>query len=189
LQTVWFPPIADDRYVTDRAWERAVLDECPFHPLGGCGLERHGSYPRVYPAGARVARFLCPIRGETISMLPAFLAARLSATLDEIEEVVGVAQSASSIAAAAEMLRPDDDDDAVTSISAARWVRRRLRPITAALLAIVTLVPELAGCTPTLAAIRARLGIERVLVHLRDLARLHLGALAPPLGLRARGRR
>lgn len=122
-------------------------------------------------------------------MLPAFLAARLSATLEEIEEIIDVVESASSVAAAAEALRPDDDDDAVTSISAARWVRRRVRPIAAALLAIVTLVPELAGCTPTLAAIRAHLGIERVLVHLRDLARPHLGSLAPPLGLRARGGR
>jgi hypothetical protein len=126
------------------------------------------------------------MQGETISMLPAFLAARFSATLDEIEQGIDVVESASSIIAAAEVLRPDDDDDAVTSISAARWVRRRVRPIVAALIAIVTLVPELAGCAPTLAAIRARLGVERVLVRLRGLARPHLGALAPPLGLRAR---
>ena len=185
----WFPPNADDRYVPDRVWECAVLDECPFHPAGGCGLERHGSYPRVHPAGARVARYRCPVRGQTISMLPAFLAARLPSTLDEIERAVDIAESAPSLAAAANTARPEDADDAVTSISAARWLRRRTRPIAAALLALVTLVPELFGCTPTLAAIRARLGIERVLVGLRDLARDHLHALAPPLGLRARGGR
>lgn len=189
MQTVWFPPIADDRYVADRAWEHAVLDECPFHPGGGCGLERHGSYPRVRPEGARVARFRCPIQRETISLLPAFLAARFSATLDEVEHVVDSAERASSVAAAADALRPAEDEHAVTSISATRWVRRRRRPVVAALVAIVTLVPELAGCTLTLAAIRARLGVERVLVTLRQLARVHLGALAPPLGLCARAGR
>jgi len=186
VQTVWFPPIADDRYVSDRAWERAVLDECPFHPAGGCGLLRHGSYRRVHPAGARVARFLCPSRGETISLLPAFLAARLPATLDEVEAVIDAVEAAPSIASAAEATRPADDDDAVTSISAARWLRRRLRPIMAALVAMVTLVPELWGCAPTLAAIRAQLGQERVLVALREVGRAHLWALCPPLGLYAR---
>jgi hypothetical protein len=186
LQQAWFPPVADDRYVADRAWECAVLDECPFHPGGGCGLERHGSYPRVHPPGARVPRFHCPLAGATISLLPAFLAARLPATLDEIEQVIDVVERAASVAAAAEAARPDDAEHAVTSISAARWIRRRLRPIRAALLAIVTLVPELAGCAPTLVAIRERLGVTRVLAGLRELASAHLGALAPPLGLCAR---
>lgn len=189
LQQAWFLPVADDRYVTDRVWECAVLDKCPFHPAGGCGLERHGSYPRVHPAGARVPRFRCPVQGVTISLLPAFLAARLPATLDEIERVMDIAETAPSQAAAANSARPEDDDDAVTSISAARWLRRRTRPIAAALLAIVTLVPELFGCPPTLSAIRARLGITRVLLGLRGLARDHLHALAPPLGLCARGGR
>lgn len=190
VQQAWFPPVADDRYVADRAWERAVLDACPFHPGGGCGLERHGSYPRVHPPGARVPRFHCPLEGATISLLPAFLAARLPATLDQIEQVIDIVEGAASIAAAAEEARPADTGRrAVTSISAARWLRRRLRPITAALLAIVTLVPELAGCASTLAAIRGRLGITRVLVALRELASAHLGALAPPLGLCARGGR
>jgi hypothetical protein len=189
LQTVWFPAIADERYVSDRAWERAVLDECPFHPGGACGLLRHGSYPRVHPAGARVARFLCPSRGETISLMPAFLSARLPATLDEVEAVVDAVEASPSIARAVEATRPADDEQAVTSISAARWVRRRLRPILAALVALVTLVPELWGCSPTLCAIRAQLGRERVLVALRELGRAHLGALCPPLGLHARAGR
>ena len=162
------------------------MGECPFHPAGGCGLARHGSYPRVHPAGVRVARFLCPSRGETISLLPVFLAARLPATLDEVEEVVDAVQAAPSIACAAEATRPPDEKRAVTSISAARWVRRRLRPILAALVAMVTLLPELSGCAPTLAAIRARLGQARVLVALRELGHAHLRALSPPLGLHAR---
>ena len=189
VQRIWDPPIADDRYVSDRGWERAVLDECPFHPAGDCRLARHGSYPRAHPAGVRVARFRCSLRGETISLLPAFLASRLAATLDEIEAVIETVETAPSIAVAAETTRPADDKRAVTSISAVRWVHRRLRPIQAALVALVTLVPELWGCMPTLAAIRSRLGQPRVLVALRELGRVHLRALLPPLGLNARARR
>jgi hypothetical protein len=189
VQTIWFPPVADDRYVADRAWERAIVDECPFDPGGGCGLVRHGSYRRVHPAGVRVARFFCPVQGETLSLLPAFLAARLRGTLDELQAVVEAVEAAPSVAAAAEALRPADDERAVTSISAVRWVRRRVRSVMAALLALVTLVAELSGCTPTLSAIGAQLGVERVLVALRQLGRAHVGALSPPLGLLARAGR
>lgn len=149
----------------------------------------HGSYPRVHPVGTRVARFRCPLARETISLLPAFLAARYSATLDEIEQVVDVVEVSSSRAAAAENLRPADDPRAVTSISAMRWVRRRMKAVLVALRALVTLVPELLGCAPTLHALRAHLGVERVLVRLRTLASSSIRALAPPLGLSARGRR
>jgi hypothetical protein len=129
------------------------------------------------------------LQGETISLLPAFLAARLSATLDEIEQVIDAVECAPSVAAAADAVRPADAEDAVTSISAARWVRRRLHPIRATLTALVTLVSELAGCAPTLAAIRGRLEVTRVLVALRKVASAHLGALAPPFGLSTRGGR
>lgn len=134
-------------------------------------------------------RFRCPESGATISLLPAFLASRMSCTLDEIESVVDAVDGAPSVRAAVEVVRPATDDDAVTSISAARWVRRRVRSIRAALLALVTLVPELARCAPTLVAIRAQLGVTRVLVTLRAIATSHLHALAPPLGLCGRGRR
>jgi hypothetical protein len=91
--------------------------------------------------------------------------------------------------AAAEHLRPADADRAVTSISALRWVRRRVKAIRSALLALVTLCPELFGCAPTLAALRARLGTMRVLVTLRALAARSLQAVPAPLGLLPRGRR
>lgn len=189
VQSTYFFATADEAYVAERAWERAVLDECPFHPKGGCGVMGHGSYARVRPAGVRIARFWCPIAGASISLLPAFLASRLSGTLNEIEEVIERVESAGTIAAAADALRPADADHAVTSISAARWVRRRVRLLHGALLALVTLVPELASCQPTLAAIRLHLGVERVLVTLRQLARSHLGSLSPPLGVLTRGGR
>ena len=126
VQKVWSPPAADERYVADRVWLRAILDACPFHPEGGCGVSPHGSYPRVQPEGVRVPRFRCPLAGQTISLLPVFLAARYRGTLDEIERVVDAVESATSLTAAAERLRPADEEDAVTSISAMRWVRRRV---------------------------------------------------------------
>ena len=180
--------MADERYVADRGWAGAILVACPFHPDGGCGVSPHGSYPRVAPAGIRVARFYCPLARATISLLPSFLAARFSGTLDEIEQVLDAVQSAPSMAAAAEQLRPADDADAVTSISAMRWVRRRVNAIRTALLALVTLCPELLGCAPTLHAIRAHLGVERVLVTLRAVAAASMRSLSPPLGLSTRGR-
>lgn len=36
------------------AREGAILDRCPFHPEGGCGVEKLGSYGRVEPPGARL---------------------------------------------------------------------------------------------------------------------------------------
>jgi hypothetical protein len=140
----------------------------------------------VHPEGVQIPRFYCPLKRATISLLPAFLASRLSATLDEVEAVIDTVERASSIAAAVDAVRPASDDDAVTSSSAARWVRRRLRPMKAALLALVTLLPELSGCEAKLGAIRARLGVERALVRLREIAGAHLHALAPPLGFRTR---
>jgi hypothetical protein len=150
---------------------------------------RHGSYPRVSPPGARVARFYCPKAGATISLLPSFLAARFSGTLDEFEGVVDAVENAPSMAAAAEELRPADARRAVTSISAVRWVRRRAKAIRRTLLALVTLLPDELGCAPTLQAMRAHLGVARVLVALRQVGAAHLDALSPPLGLSPRGRR
>lgn len=181
--------MADERYVADRGWERALLVVCPLHPGGGCGVTPHGSYPRVHPAGTRVARFYCPVAKATISLLPAFLAARYSATLDEIEQVVAVVEGGPSQAAAAEQLRPADEPRAVTSISAMRWVRRRMKAVRAALLALVTWLPEIHGCAPTLGALRAHLGVKRVLVRLREIGASSMHALAAPLGLSTRGRR
>lgn len=124
-------------------------------------MTRHGSYPRVLPVGTRIARFLCPVTGTTISLLPSFLAARLSGTLDAVEAVVDAVESSSSLAAAADRLRPADAEHAVTSISALRWVRRRMKAVREALLALVTLMPEALGYAPALHAVRAQLGVER----------------------------
>lgn len=188
VQLLWKCPLADERYVTHRAWEGAILDACPFHPEGGCGVERLGSYGRVEPAGARVPRWWCPKEGASISLLPSFLAARLSGTLASVERVVAEVEGARSLAAAVEVLHPADAEDAIGSICALRSVRRRVRAVRAVLLALVTLMPErFMGVATTLAAFRTALGRHDVLVALREMAERHLGALPPPVGLRPRG--
>ena len=189
VQIDWSVLHTPDQYVAEAAWLGAKLDECPFHPEDGCGLRGHGSYGRAAPAGVRIARLFCPKAGVTISLLPRFLAARLPGTLDEVEAVVDEVERAASVPAAAEALRPADDPDAVTSTTAMRWVRRRLRAVRAALVAAVTLLPDLAGCAPTLEAVRQALGVARVLVDLRQRAAVHLRSLRPPLGFLARAGR
>lgn len=139
------------------------------------------------PAGMRVARLRCPRARVTISLLPDFVAARLPGTLAEVERAVEAAEGARCEEAVSQ-LRPADEEGAVTLPSALRWLRRRLVPVRAALRALVTLLPELFGCAPTLAAVRERLGVEEALVALRRLGGDVLPALAAPLGFRARGR-
>ena len=188
VQLLWKCPLADERYVTQRAWESAILDKCPFHPEGGCGLEKLGSYGRVAPAGARVPRWWCPKQRASISLLPSFLAARLSGTLAAIEQVVAEVERAGSAAAAVDVVHPPDAEDAIGLVCALRSIRRRVRAVRAALLAIATLMPErFAGVGSTLAAFREALAEGSVLVILRELAERHLAALPVPLGFRARG--
>lgn len=49
-----------EAYIAGREWTTATLPACPLHPAGGCGIARHGSYPRAKPCGVRVARWYCP---------------------------------------------------------------------------------------------------------------------------------
>jgi hypothetical protein len=179
--------IAADGNVADRAWERVVLCECPFHPQGGCGLRKLGTYGRVRPEGVRVARLWCPQARRSVSVLPAFLSAQMSGTLDAVEATVLAVERTGSIAAAVEQVHPADAERAIGPVCARRSVRRRLRAVRAALLAVVTLVPErLRGVAPTITALREALGTERVLVAVRGLLERHLGALPTPLGFRNR---
>jgi hypothetical protein len=113
----------------------------------------------------------------------------MSGTLDEVEQVVATVEDAASLAQAAEVLRPADAEAAVDLPSAVRWTRRRAAAIGHVLVALVTLVPALAGCAPRLSAIRARLGRPFVLEPLRGLAKRYLVELPRPFGFRRRGRR
>ncbi|MDR5804761.1 IS66 family transposase [Caballeronia sp. LZ001] len=118
-----------ERYIARREWVTARLERCPLHPTGGCGFARHGTYRRVTPAGMRIARWYCPLVGKTFSLLPDFLAARFPGLLDSIDAVVASASSMRSVEAAADALRSDD----VSLSAAARWLRRRLWAVQAAL--------------------------------------------------------
>jgi len=183
VQVLWKEFNAADRYVADRAWERAILCECPFHPQGGCGLRKLGTYRRVQPEGARVARFWCPRAGASVSLLPAFLAARMRGTLDAVEAAVLAVEQTGSIAAAVELVHPADAERAIGPVCARRSIRRRLCAVRAALLAVVTLLPErLTGVAPTITALRDALGTERVLVAVRCIVEQQLSALPTPVG-------
>jgi hypothetical protein len=127
----------------------------------------------------RVARWYCPDAHETFSLLPDCLAARLVGSLDEVEQVVIEVEGESSVEVAASKLRPDIDLP-----GAVRWVRRRLKGVRTALLALLTLMPARLGTKVELRAVRAELLTERALVALREIGAGHLPRLVPPLGFR-----
>ena len=175
--------LTGEQYVTREFWRLARLDRCPLHPAGGCGFARHGTYQRKTPRGTHIARWYCPQGHQTFSLLPDHLAARFPGELAQIEQVAGAAERASSLQACADALRPD----AVTLPSALRWVRRRLTCVRSLLSIVVPMVPQLfEGCAPTIVAVRQRLGVDWVLVALRDGLSEHLAALATPVGFRHR---
>jgi hypothetical protein len=129
----------------------------------------------------RVARYYCPTAHETFSLLPDCLASHFPGELEAIEHVVAVVETARSVEAAADVVRPD-----ITLPAAVRWIRRRLTPVRRALLAIVTLVPELFTGNARLAGVRRALATPSALVALRTHVAPHLAMLPPPLGFRPR---
>ena len=172
--------LTSESYVSREAWREASLPCCPLHPEGGCGWARHGTYPRVHPAGARVARWYCRAGHRTFSLLPDCLAARLPGTLLELEQVLAVAEQAKSLEAAADRLRPD-----IELPGAVRWVRRRVKAIQGTLITLLGLLPErFAGAVASVTSLRAHLAVTSVLPALREIAAPFLAGLAPPLGLR-----
>jgi hypothetical protein len=174
-------PLSGEAYVARSAWRDASLAICPRHPRGGCGLVRHGTYPRRTPTGMRIARYYCPTAHETFSLLPDCLASRFPGELAAVEAVVASVEAARSVEAAADVLRPE-----ITLASAVRWVRRRLTPVRRALLAVVTLLPDLFTSDARLTAVRLALATPSALVALRTHAAPHLTTLPTPLGFRPR---
>ena len=112
-----------EAYIRNREWRVARLPGCPLHPAGGCSFARHGSYARVTPRGLRIARWYCPEGHRTFSLLPDFLAARMTGLLTSIEDSITGASTAKSFEAAASALRGPD----ITLPGAVRWLRRRVR--------------------------------------------------------------
>lgn len=188
LQLRYATALTSEEYVRQKSWQQASVERCPLHSRGGCGLARHGTYPRVEPAGTRIARWYCPTGHTSFSLLPDCLASRLGGGLDEVEDVVATVEekvaAGSSIEAAAEEIRPD-----IEVASALRWVRRRLGPVRMVLLALVTLLPGRLGNEPRVGAVRAALGAKPALVRLREIGSRHLAFLAPPFGFGPRHRR
>jgi hypothetical protein len=178
--------LTGEDYVTREAWREASLVCCPLHPDGGCGFARHGTYARKTPRGTLIARWYCREGRCTFSLLPDHLAARFPGTLPQIERVVETVEAAPSLEAAAAVLRPDP----ITLPSALRWIGRRVAPVRALLVVLIGMFPQLLlGCTPSLGAVRERLGAVELLGGLRALTCVHLQALSSPLGFRHRGHR
>ena len=138
---------------------------------------RHGTYLRRTPAGMRIARYYCPTARETFSLLPDCLASHFPGELDAIEHVVATVETARSVEAAADVLRPD-----ITLPSAVRWIRRRLTPIRAGLITVVTLCPGALAGDARLSAVRTALTTAAALVALRTRVADHLAVLPTPVG-------
>lgn len=174
--------LTDEEYVCQRAWEAATLSSCPLHPAGGCEFSRHSTYERKRPAGVQIARYYCRTARVTFSLLPDCLASRLSGSLAEVQVAVATAEAAPTLTQAAQQLRPELLDVR----HALRWLRRRTRPVRAALTALVTLLPALGGVCPTVAAVGEAVVTKQVLVATRELMSERLASLRHPVGLRPR---
>lgn len=170
--------LTSDEYVSQQAWRYASLDRCPFHPGGGCGIRRHGTYSRQEPPGTKIARWYCRRAQATVSLLPDCLAAKLPGSLAEVEQVIATVEDAATVEWAADGLRPD-----VQMPARLRWVGRRRAHVYAGLVGLRTLMPdELADCAPTIGSFRNALRVLPVLPLLRAVGAEHLHVLPPPLG-------
>jgi hypothetical protein len=174
--------LTGEEYVSQHAWRNASLPRCPLHPQGDCGFARHGTYERRSPPGTLIARWYCRQGYRTFSLLPDCLAARLPGTLVELEALVRGVEQARSLEVACADLRLEIELPGVL-----RWVRRRVQSVHAALHLLKGILPErFEGCESTLGGFAACLGVEAVLVRLRQIAAPYLGFLPAPLGLRPR---
>ena len=177
MQLRYATNLAVDQYIDSKAWKDAKLAHCPLHPKGGCKFAKHGTYPRKYPDGVKIARWYCPDGCATFSMLPDCLSSRLPGTLVEVEDVINQMESSPSQEAAAENIRLD-----IGLPGALRWMRRRLFLIRITLMLLIDLVTSLGDCQPTVSSFRSVLGTEFVLPQLRMFASPYLDILPPPLG-------
>ena len=156
---------------------------CPQCPDDGPEMHGHGSYGRA--GGWRVKRLYCPVCRRTCSLLPSWLAARLSGPLAEVERVVRVAASSATREQAADRLRSPEKG----LQGSLRWLRRRVQGVALALDQLGQLAPTAwGGPAVTLESCGARLGTERedVLERLRGAVEADLLQRLPrPLGFRA----
>lgn len=97
----------------------------------------------------------------TINLLADFYASRTPGLLEDIEEVVAIAESARSVEDAAERVRPADEAHAVTLAAAMRWLRRRVRAIHSVLATMLA---------PTI--VNSQADLQRIFECKKDQARL-----------------
>lgn len=124
-----------------------------------------------------VARWYCPKAQMTFSLLPDCMSARMGDSLDEAERVVSLSDSI-GVEKTAMGLRVDT----VLLPGALRWLRRRRLGVHTALLALITSLPGRLGSVAEIDAVRSVLGVQRVLVALREIGAAHLQTLPAPLG-------
>jgi hypothetical protein len=171
-------PTTSEDYIAGKLWRLATLARCPWHPSGGCGFCRHGTYERVRPPGTLIARWYCPKARRTVSALPDWLASHYSGTLADLEALVRAVERAPSRAFAAGQLRTE-----IELPGALRYLDRLRRSIHGTLAAVRGLEPQRFDvAAPTLQAFAAVLGADPVLVCLRSLVFRYLPQLPTPFG-------
>lgn len=165
-------------YVTEKQWLHATLTCCPWHPKGGCGFCRHGTYPRVRPRGTLIARWYCPTERRTVSALPDALASHFSGTLADIEAHVRATEQGLSMQSVAMSCRLE-----IELPGALRYLSRLCKAVHKALNICRGLHPELlCAAQPTITSFSLSVEGSSVLVSLRQLVARHLGQLPTPLG-------
>jgi hypothetical protein len=178
MQLRFATDLSAQQYVHQQAWKKVRLDSCPLHPKGGCGFARHGTYRRKSPPDIKIPRWYCRKAHQTFSLLPDFLASRLSGTLIEVEDVINKVENSPSQEAAAQNMRIDIEFAGVL-----RWIRRRLLLVRFSLSLLTEVLPSLpAGCSTSISSFRSALGVKYVLPELRIRASCYLHMLPPPLG-------
>ena len=153
-----------EQYVASEGWKQARFERCPLHPLGGCGFAHHGHYARKDPPGTLISRAYCPEASLTFSLLPDCFASHFPGSLDAIEEVVIAVEKPASVGAIPQLateLRSDIEEP-----GALRWLRRRKKYVAAILTTLAGILATV--CLPTLTHWRQHLGVDRVLVTLRE---------------------
>ena len=189
--------LTPDQYVNQQEWKKSKLLACPRHPRGGCTFHMHGTYGRKWPEGMRIRRHYCRTSQKSFSLIPDFLAARVSGCLHQIEDVVAHVEDGRSQQHTWEqltaLLRPQSGHKA-----ALRWIQRRVFWVKVAFAMLAGPCPNmLLGLGESI--LRARVAWRQpcVLVHIHRLcqpqqqhgaAPTALGALAQRMNFRNRVR-
>ncbi len=163
-------------YNKQKLYEKAELKQCPIHPEGGCGIRRHGFYLRVIPVEFKIPCWYCRAAHTVISLLPDFLASRLSGTLKDVEEVVLEAKKHPTLVSAAESIRPD-----IELQGALRWLRRRLNYVDSILNVAAGILSPVGF--KDLRRLQEIFNVEFILPHLREKLNQHLYKMPHILGL------